>query len=106
MITEQPMKLKRGPKKGMKQDVFVSLADLIRQLPANTPVPVRGKWAKQIGLQLNLDSPALSTAVLQQIGVEKKVETGAEAVKTQEVSPQESSNLRLEVREIGEGDLD
>lgn len=105
MITEQPVKLKRGPRPGTHNFISVPLVSLIKLCAASATIPVNRKWAESQGYVPNMEIPSLSEVIGSKV-VSILVPEPVQVIQKQEVSPQESSNLRLEVREIGEEDFD
>lgn len=103
MITEQ--KKKRGPRPGSHNFISIPLVDLIKLCAASATIPVNRKWAESQGYVANMEIPSLSEVIGSKVAVIPAPEP-AQVVNNQEVISQESNNLRLEVREIGEEDFD
>lgn len=104
MITEQPIKKRRGPVKGTNNFIEVDLVDLIKMFHASAKVRVARKWILEQGYAPNMNIPSLSEVLAAKVSTIPQ--PPAQVVTNQEATPQESNNLRLEVREIGEEDFD
>lgn len=102
MITEQK---KRGPAKGSHNFISIPIVSLIKLCAASATIPVNRKWAESQGYVPNMEIPSLSEVIGSKVAVIPAPEP-TQVVNSQEVVQQESNNLRLEVREIGEEDFD